>query len=570
MPINKILKGAGKSDSDIDKGIGALNNPLDKVPPAFKDLILKDEPLSVALSRFKADPSSMHPNAAIQRMVFDRFEKLLEEVGPDFVVKPSGGMAQKPKDMQFIHQTNDEKLRQYIDQGGLPSPSIGVVRDTEPFSGFGDIDLIGKPESFDPAQPDNNVYSADAYTPRGESPFNIFKGEAVDDFFMQFQDAKSRFGVSNKELDAGYPSFEYTADNISIQATPEDATPYGNNFLSNYLRSPEGIAYYLAEVKGISLPPPLKNRDGELTSALNALRHRQLLLDSGTTPFNGEEEFDQWRKDYQKTFQGEQYFRVFDGVEPKNLPYSVDLMAQYMKDQTQALGESNYFGQITNPKNLPQILAAQTENVPMRSLSEVKDVAEGVLLRKNEGSAEIPFLSLSERLGDTFVPQFLRLSGDDPEATGVLMRRVMASDGSENGIESVLSEWKTDFPEFEVMYGPQQVEMFQDFHEKINEVPRTYFEAKPTRAVRLDEFEGAIAPDNTSPELIDDLESRGLRVETYKTNDTKARTRARKKFAEQLFSIGSGVGLGGIIGAQIMSEDEDGAGEGIAGLERNK
>jgi hypothetical protein len=49
--------------------------------------------------------------------------------------------------------------------------------------------------------------------------------------------------------------------------------------------------------------------------------------------------------------------------------------------------------------------------------------------------------------------------------------------------------------------------------------PVEYFEAKPTRAVGFDEFAGAIVPENTSKEVIDILEKRGLKVVKQKADD---------------------------------------------------
>lgn len=42
-----------------------------------------------------------------------------------------------------------------------------------------------------------------------------------------------------------------------------------------------------------------------------------------------------------------------------------------------------------------------------------------------------------------------------------------------------------------------------------------YFEAKPQRAVGVEEFRGAVVPEKTSPELVARLEAKGLKIVRY-------------------------------------------------------
>ncbi len=100
-------------------------------------------------------------------------------------------VADEVKDLQFLHNTSAEKLRGFNEMGGIPMPSLAVTKSDIPFEGFGDITLIGKPESFDPkASRLNEVYSADAYTVRGPSPVRVARPDAYNQFKADYQGYK--------------------------------------------------------------------------------------------------------------------------------------------------------------------------------------------------------------------------------------------------------------------------------------------------------------------------------------------------------------------------------------------
>ena len=64
--------------------------------------------------------------------------------------------------------------------------------------------------------------------------------------------------------------------------------------------------------------------------------------------------------------------------------------------------------------------------------------------------------------------------------------------------------------------------------------PTEYFEAKPQRAVSLDEFRGAVVPSDTPSDVLNMIDSLGLDVETYDKSDAKSRNEAVKRLAEKL------------------------------------
>jgi len=82
----------------------------------------------------------------------------------------------------------------------------------------------------------------------------------------------------------------------------------------------------------------------------------------------------------------------------------------------------------------------------------------------------------------------------------------------------------------------QQVNKIQNFLKNLEKAPVGYFEAKPTRAVGLDEFSGAIVPEATPKETLDLLKSYGINIEKYDPFIEPSRTQARDKFQNQMFN----------------------------------
>ena len=70
------------------------------------------------------------------------------------------------KELVAVHNLTEENLREALDLGGMPSPSIAVVRAREGHSKYGPISLVFGPDSIDPqANRANRMYGSDAWTP---------------------------------------------------------------------------------------------------------------------------------------------------------------------------------------------------------------------------------------------------------------------------------------------------------------------------------------------------------------------------------------------------------------------
>lgn len=73
---------------------------------------------------------------------------------------------EETKDLMALHNLQASELIKTLELGGLPMPSIAVIKDTMSHEEYGDVSLILPKEAIDPqANKDNKVYGGDAWTP---------------------------------------------------------------------------------------------------------------------------------------------------------------------------------------------------------------------------------------------------------------------------------------------------------------------------------------------------------------------------------------------------------------------
>jgi len=73
---------------------------------------------------------------------------------------------EQTKDLFAIHNLQASELVKSIGLGGLPMPSIAIIKDQQSHEQYGDVSLIFSKDAIDPkATKDNKVYGGDAWTP---------------------------------------------------------------------------------------------------------------------------------------------------------------------------------------------------------------------------------------------------------------------------------------------------------------------------------------------------------------------------------------------------------------------
>ena len=102
---------------------------------------------------------------------------------------------------------------------------------------------------------------------------------------------------------------------------------------------------------------------------------------------------------------------------------------------------------------------------------------------------------------------------------------------------------------------PELMDKISTFKSELVDSPTAYFEAKPQRAVKLQEFGGAIVPDNVDARTLEILKRNGIEnVERYGGTDSgkyKTKAEAMKQFRDLMFSTGGS----GFLASQLLGQD---------------
>lgn len=94
------------------------------------------------------------------------------------------------KELVAVHNLTEENLQEALELGGMPSPSIAVVKARDGHSKYGPISLVFGPDSIDPqANRANRVYGSDAWTPTRPNVEYAVNGKAVTAFENAVYDA---------------------------------------------------------------------------------------------------------------------------------------------------------------------------------------------------------------------------------------------------------------------------------------------------------------------------------------------------------------------------------------------
>lgn len=424
----------------------------------------------------------------------------------------------RPKDLVFVHNTSEEAIKSFDAMGGIPSPSIAVTKADQPFTGFGHIQLIGKPEKFDPAvNPANKVYSADAYTPRAPKKIRLAKEGAADKFLKDYKG----FDTTGRDTAETTANRIKDLENKSIGSSAADKYNYLEEFVFDSINAPKFVK-------------------------------QKFLKETGRQPNDKfpTTEFKKWlTKEKDKYFGQDGVFTYWDEFEgtTKTKPYTLDNVVDNMVSETQRGGEAGIesFG-----ANRMRAMMAE----------EFKDLPD-IRARKEMLTPKESHYDFFENVHDILIDAV----EDDPIVTENVLK-VIAAEMQHAGAKDLddVVRWSIGSLDWG---SPKQLDT------AVSEVANTirlnsmrpvqYFEAKPTRAVGFDEFAGAIVPENTSKEVIDILEKRGLKVVKQKFDDIDTdygKGKIRQQFQDQFFSIGlpaAGASALGIQNTDIFQDDTE-------------
>ena len=460
----------------------------------------------------------------------------------------------EPKDMMFLHNTSEEKIKRFDALGGIPSPSLGVTKANQPLQGFGDIQLIGKPEKFDPAiDPSNKVYSSDAYTPRAPQMIRFAKQDADKQFVEDYTNFI-------KKLEKDYFKTEM-GKSVNQTAFDRDVKNVYNNALDTLNNSKKGSSFNLV------------NRNDEFDRFFNSDFAKTKFFDDigrnlddatdSTKPFP-QTKYNKWVTEQKNKYldqEGVFEFTDFFG-DTQTMPYTLDNVVTNMVSDTQRGGEAG-LGSI-GPNRLRAFMS--------KSFSDLPDIksSKGSIGKSppfSDVESDVVELLRKQAIDDKVKgqPEFTSIEDvSDMGYEGELLfekvgENLQAGDKIEDAValayQDVYKVTRNDAFGGLMPSNNKNLKEIVEIFKKNAERPVEYFEAKPTRAVAFDEFAGAIVPPNTSKEVIDILKNRGLKVVKQTKKDYEkfdGKVNARKNFPKEMFALAP-VGV-----ASLMQEDLDG------------
>ena len=436
-----------------------------------------------------------------------------------------------PKDLVFVHNTSEEAIKSFDNMGGIPSPSIAVTKSDQPFIGFGKIQLIGRPEKFDPlVDSRNKIYSSDAYTPRAPKKLRLAKDDAAEKFAKDYSDL-----LADKELMNKIYTGPYTG------AHAKDAEDALLNLKKNSLFNPE-------------------TRSDEFDRFFDTdLAKTKFYKEIGRDPADLKDKpfpqikYNKWvSKQKDKYLSQDGVFTYFDEFDQttRTMPYTLDNVVENMVQERQRGGEGDlgFFGDnrlmaLTSEsfKDLPGV-KAQKERLVEKAIGSTGAVEDDIMqsIIKNLPDED---LVKAQQMNYPNIDDVRLLAENEASYIATQLTEAIG-ENLEYGMD-LPKAIKTAYTEKEdllelpkMMPGALFDEIEQAFIKNATR-PVEYFEAKPTRAVGFDEFAGAIVPEKTSKEVIDILEKRGLKVVKQKTDDVYdyGKGKIRQQFKDQFFSI---------------------------------
>lgn len=508
------------------------------------------------------------------------------------------------KNLIVYHSISANNLSKAIDFGGFPVPSLAIVKKDQEFH-FDNlpITLVGNREMIDPYYDSNEVYNRDvwsktfpqvSYKTPSDAKIKKFK-EKLNPYYKE-TNGENELGSFTYVASRGNPSAalsEFASSSGAIlyylrNVKKQDVDLVKKDVASDIL-SRAGIDEELAsKIRGLDVEADRE----EIGKAYLEMKKREIKERFSNMEDEGKRE--KFTKTLLESVQenkfdkdGKLYFSVADNIvyaannyylaKGKTAVNNIDARHQLREliknDDEYMEWATNFFekelvgdkmvevGKKLKPFTLENVVDAMTvgrtvasQDTPLptmgkviasgaKKLESIRDIKEEskklVSFEKSRENMEEVTTSLYEFLdmfakGDNFQENM-----DRKEAVAIALARVVKNKNITK--ESLVSSLRKELPS-EKVFSDAIISNGLDVARKIKELSRYYFEAKPQRAVSLQEFSGAIIPTDVSfDEVAQKVEDSGLKV-VRSDNQLEA----VKEFDDVLFQKGVGRERGSI------------------------
>jgi hypothetical protein len=393
-------------------------------------------------------------------------------------------------EMIVQHNLTPEKLYGAEKLGGLPVPSLAVSKVDNPLESFGDITLIGRKEMAIPSK-DNPVFRSDAYTKRKPSIVYDFDQKSQKNLEGMFSDLK------------GLPTYDRDIYNL--------VDDFGRRSENRLLE-----AKFLKE-KGI-LPNPAEYTEKYLFNADISNLRRQ-----------NQAEYDDWLVNFDSNLQNQGVAakeKIFKGYSQSgNRRYAEANLENIVKEMKGGASSEGWNYGVGNLRALA--------TPKFKKFDDITNDREKLVSSEN-------FSAIREQTDNVYFDILSRLKKED--------KNYSAEDALLEVVET------KNINSLDRIYKDVPKELKADiglFIKNIQKMPTEYFEIKPQRAVGLNEFAGAVVPDDISARALSVLDRAGI-TDVYKYSSPEERKSLIQRFGKEMFAGVPAVPLG----AGLLGSDE--------------
>lgn len=500
------------------------------------------------------------------------------------------------KELVAVHNLTEQNLREALQLGGMPSPSIAVVKAREGHTKYGPVSLVFGSDTIDPmVDKANRVYGADAWTPTRpgvEYEVHADKARALNATLAQLsrQTAGGEFARGNvitgtMDMEVSRKSPQQIAEELAhsdavkaayLAAQGEDVdvvTKQEQRFTEEQKARSERIIEAVGgeDVLRDIVETDAKNGNHDKANAvLQAVKEAEEVnrlippklylwlkrayeyLDAGNEPAKMVKDTDAMRQALQQKAPDAK-------VEQWLLPQVEKTLGRKGiyngKEIYTRNGNRRSFAQLHNPYTLENLVNAMNQEQARGK------GAWGLSARTLLSTAAAEYKTLDEvradkdRLQQMPEAEYEKLLEDaDSQIEQVIrMLRKETTPHSHNSFEEqeILGEILLRaaqgkhtaaaigkaFAKEDYVISKDAAQRILKLYKDVAKIPTGYFEAKPQRAVGFDEVRAAILPDNASEALVQQLKDAGVPVQLYKAGDDEARTAALNKVPNVRFAL---------------------------------
>lgn len=532
---------------------------------------------------------------------------------------------EETKDLIAVHNMNAEDLKRTLQLGGMPMPSIAIVKGKMGHENFGEISLVFGKDTIDPeGMKENRVYGADAWTPTvpqidyevdskkakafenevGErasrfadgifSSYSVLRSIGVDESTRKTENEVVKELAGQDAVIAAYLEEQGEAMEPVYEYKEKSYDRHGNDALRAYIQKKgtdelrklvqdmeSGAVDWMEAVQGEmdryreAIEPELRKRaqgffksrpaeavEKKVTERLKKEmvpnRVREFIehaweLQSKPAETEGQvdrndtrekmrkmvdaEAVEKWVKEKTKGMLGEA--GIYNGKDPYtpsgkqrtfaqlHYAYTLENLVKAMKGNQQEKGEGLWGA---TARGLQAVTSRE-----YRSIAQIRG-DKGRLQQVDEGEYKAELEAIDREI-ESIVSEIKKTNKAHSDNTytesdiiGAVMLEAAQGRHTKAAIKKAFANNDYDISD---MVAGKMANVF----ESVMELPTTYFEAKPQRAVMVDEIRAAIVPDDLGADVVEQMEKAGVPVITYEAGNEESRKEALNSVEGVRFSI---------------------------------